>query len=152
LFISWYCLYIAFALEIEGYTKYKSKHMPLLEYRGKKPNNGKQYLIISGKDKGRKGKVIESLPKESRVVVENINLRKKHSRAKKSGEKGQIVELPMPLNASSVKVLCPKCGKAVRVGYRIEGKKKHRICKKCGRICIASSRRSRTCDCGHAVK
>jgi len=90
-----------------------------------------QVVIISGKDKGRKGKVIEALPKEDRIVIENINLRKKHSRAKKSGEKGQIVELPMPMPVSNVKIICPKCSKAVRVGYRIEGKKKHRVCKKC---------------------
>lgn len=90
-----------------------------------------QVLIISGKDRGRKGKVIEALPKKGKIVVENINLRKKHSRAKKSGEKGQIVELPMALDVSDVKIICPKCGKAVRIGYNIEGKKKHRICKKC---------------------
>ena len=90
-----------------------------------------QVLIISGKDKGRKGKVIEALPKQSKVVVENINLKKKHSRAKKSGEKGQIIELPVAFNVSDVKIICPKCGKAVRIGYKIEGKKKYRLCKKC---------------------
>jgi len=88
-------------------------------------------LIISGKDKGRKGKVIEALPKEAKVIIENINLRKKHIKPRKSGEKGQIVELPGPLNVSNVKIVCPKCGKAARVGYKLEGKKKFRICKKC---------------------
>jgi large subunit ribosomal protein L24 len=90
-----------------------------------------QVLIISGKDKGRKGKVIEALPKEARIIIENINLRKKHVRPKKSGEKGQIVELPGPLSVSDVKIICPKCSKATRVGYKLEGKKKYRICKKC---------------------
>lgn len=90
-----------------------------------------QVLIISGKDKGRKGKVIEALPKETRIIIENINLRKKHVRPKKSGEKGQIVELPGPLNVSDVKIICPKCNKAARIGYKIENKKKYRICKKC---------------------
>jgi len=88
-------------------------------------------LIISGKDKGRKGKVIEALPKEARVIIENINLRKKHIKPRKSGEKGQIVELPGPLNVSNVKIVCPRCSKAARVGYKLEGKKKFRICKKC---------------------
>jgi len=88
-------------------------------------------LIISGKDKGRKGKVIEALPKEAKVIIENINLRKKHIKPRKSGEKGQIVELPGPLSVSNVKIVCPKCGKAARVGYKLEGKKKFRICKKC---------------------
>ncbi len=96
-----------------------------------KIKKGDQILVISGKDKGRKGKVIEALPKQGKIVVENINLRKKHSKAKKSGEKGQIIELPIAFQASDVKIVCPKCDKAVRVGYNIEGKKKYRICKKC---------------------
>lgn len=97
-----------------------------------KIRKGDQILVISGKDKGRKGKVIEALSKEARIIIENINLRKKHVRPKKSGEKGQIVELPGPLNVSNVKIICPKCSKAARVGYRKEGKKKFRVCKKCG--------------------
>jgi len=96
-----------------------------------KIKKGDQVLIVSGKDKGRKGKVIESLPKEGRIMVENINLKKKHSRPKKSGEKGQIVELSIAFDASDAKIICPKCNKAVRIGYRIEGKKKYRVCKKC---------------------
>lgn len=91
-----------------------------------------QVLIISGKDRGRKAKVIEALPKQSMILIEGINLRKKHVKPKKSGEKGQIVETPAPLNVSDVKLICPKCGKAVRTGYKLEGKKKYRVCKKCG--------------------
>ena len=93
---------------------------------------GDQVLIISGKDRARKGKVIQALPKEERVIVEGINLRKKHVKAKRSGEKGQIVQLPAPLRVCNIKLICPKCGKATRVGYKIEGEKKYRICKKCG--------------------
>jgi len=88
-------------------------------------------LVISGKDRGRKGKVIESFPRQGKVVIEGINLRKKHMKPKKSGEKGQIVEMPVPLNASDVKLICPKCGKAVRTRHKLEEKKKYRICKKC---------------------
>ena len=88
-------------------------------------------LIISGKDRGRKSKIIEVLPKRGKVVIEGINLKKKHVRPKKSGEKGQIVELAAPLDASDVKIVCPKCKKAVRIGYKFEGEKKFRICKKC---------------------
>jgi large subunit ribosomal protein L24 len=88
-------------------------------------------LILSGKDRGKKGKVIESFPKESRIVVEGLNLRKKHVRAKKSGEKGQIVSLPASINVSNVKIICGKCGKAARIGVKAEGGKKYRICKKC---------------------
>lgn len=92
-----------------------------------------QVLIISGKDKGRKGKVIRALPEEGKVIVEGMNLRKKHMRPKKSGEKGQIVEMPGPISASDLKIICPKCGKAVRVGYKKEEERKYRVCKKCGR-------------------
>jgi len=90
-----------------------------------------QVLIISGKDKGRKGKVVEALPKSGKVIVENINLRKKHSKPKKSGDKGQIVEISIAFDASNTKVICPKCNKATRIGYKKEGEKKFRICKKC---------------------
>ncbi len=81
-------------------------------------------LIISGKDKGRKGKVIKALPKTNKIVVEGLNLIKKHVRPKKQGEKGQRIELPAPLDISNVKLICPKCKSAVRIT-------KKRICKKC---------------------
>jgi len=88
-------------------------------------------LIISGKYKNKKGKVIEALPKEKKIVVEKINIRKKHVRPKKQGEKGQVVEIPSPLDVSNVKLICPKCKKPTRVGYKIVGKNKSRVCKKC---------------------
>ena len=88
-------------------------------------------LIISGKDRGRKGKVLVVFPKERRILVEGINLRKKHQRAKKSGEKGQIIEMPTPIDVSNAKLICPKCGKATRVGFKIVGDKKFKICKEC---------------------
>jgi len=97
-----------------------------------KIRKGDTVLIISGKDRGRKGKVMEVLPKEGKILVEGINLRKKHVKPKKSGEKGQIVEMPAPFDVSDVKLICKRCGKAARVGYKIEGEKKFRICKKCG--------------------
>jgi len=89
-------------------------------------------LIISGKDRGKKGKVLEVFPKEGKLLVEGVNIRKKHVRPKKSGEKGQIVESPSPFFLSNAKLICFKCAKATRVGYKIIEKKKHRICKKCG--------------------
>lgn len=88
-------------------------------------------LIISGKDKGKKGKVLDVFPKENKVMVEGANLKKKHQKPKKSGEKGQIISLPGPLSISSVKLICPKCGKATRVGFKVKGKNKVRVCKKC---------------------
>lgn len=105
-----------------------------------KIKKGDNVLVIAGKDRGRRGKVIEVLPKEGRVVIEGINLRKKHVRPRRSGEKGQIVSMPGPLHISNVKLLCPNCGKPTRVGFEVvkankEGlrkKEKYRVCKKCG--------------------
>lgn len=87
--------------------------------------------ILSGKDKGKTGKVLKVFPKESKILVENINVYKKHIRPKKQGEKGQIVELPRPIYVAKAAIICQSCGKAARIGYRVEGKSKLRICKKC---------------------
>ena len=89
-------------------------------------------LIISGKDRGRKGKVLKVLPKEEKLVVEGINLRKKHLKPRRTGEKGQIIQFPAPLHISNIKLICSKCGKTTRVGYKMESERKQRICKKCG--------------------
>jgi len=92
-----------------------------------------QVLIISGKDRGKHGKVLDVFPQEAKIVVEGVNLKKKHVRPKKSGEKGQIVDTLAALAVSNVKLLCPKCGKPTRVGYKIIDNKKYRLCKKCGK-------------------
>lgn len=97
-----------------------------------KIRKGDTVLIISGKDRGRRGKVLDVFPKEGRVVVEGMNIKKRHVRPKKSGEKGQIAETPTHFSASNVKLICSQCGKPTRVGYKITKGKKYRICKKCG--------------------
>ena len=97
-----------------------------------KIKKGDTVLIISGKDRVKKGKVLKVFPKESKILVEGINLRKKHQKPRKSGEKGQVINLPAPLPISNVKLICPKCGKVTRVGYKIVEKKKFRTCKQCG--------------------
>ena len=96
-----------------------------------KLKKGDSVLITAGKDKGRTGKIAKAFPKELKVLVEGINLKKKHVRPKKEGEKGQVVEIPAALNASNVKIICPKCGKAARIGYKVEKERKFRVCKKC---------------------
>ncbi len=96
-----------------------------------KLKKGDTVLIISGKDKGRTAKILKSLVKEGKILVEGINLKKKHIKPKKEGEKGQVLSIAAPLDASDVKFICPKCGKATRLGYRINNDKKNRICKKC---------------------
>ncbi len=107
-----------------------------------KLRKGDMVLIISGKDRGRKGKILKTFPTRrdgypSRILVEGINLRKKHQKPKRTGEKGQIVTFSAPVNVPNVKLVCPKCGKATRVGYKIMSKvkgqkSKVRVCKKCG--------------------
>lgn len=92
-----------------------------------------QVLIIKGKDRGKKGKVLSVLPKFSKVLVEGVNIKKKHRKPRKEGEKGQVVDITAPLPLSNIKLICSKCGKAVKVGYKINAKKKFRICKKCGK-------------------
>ena len=89
-------------------------------------------LMISGKDRGKKSKVIKVFPKENKIIVEGVNLRKKHVRPKKEGEKGQVVEIAAPFDVSNAKLICPKCKEAVRIGYKVVGKNKFRVCKKCG--------------------
>jgi large subunit ribosomal protein L24 len=91
--------------------------------------------IISGKDKGKTGKIIQVFPKLNKIVVEGLNIRIKHMRPKKQGEKGQKIEFSAPLDASKVAFNCPKCGRVSRIGYKfLENKDKVRICKKCNEM------------------
>ena len=97
---------------------------------------GDKVQIIAGKDKGKTGKVLQVFPEKNRVSVEGLNLLIKHMRPRRQGEEGQRIEFPAPLNISNVMLVCPKCGKTTRVGYKIvkvEGKrdKKYRECNKC---------------------
>lgn len=92
-------------------------------------------LIISGDDKGRKAKVLRVVPEQNRILVEGINMLKKHQKPKKDGEKGQIIAKEGLINASKAMIVCPKCGKATRINFiknKIDAKvKKSRSCKKC---------------------
>jgi len=97
-----------------------------------KIKKGDTVLIISGKYRAKKGKVIKVLPKSNKITVQGVNLMKKHIKPKREGEKGQIVEVAAPFDASNVKVICPKCGQPTRIGYKIEKNRKYRFCKKCG--------------------
>ena len=96
-----------------------------------KIKKGDTVLIISGKDRLKKGKVLRVLPKEGKVLVEGVNIRKKHIKPKRSGEKGEKVEMLGFINVSNVKIICSKCGKTTRVGYKTLNEKKYRVCKKC---------------------
>jgi large subunit ribosomal protein L24 len=96
-----------------------------------KIKKGDTVSIISGKDRGKKGKVLKVLPQKERILVEGISLRKKHQKARRAGEKGQIIEMPSSIHISNAELICSRCGKATRIGYKIVDKKKFRICKKC---------------------
>ncbi|MFA6184123.1 MAG: 50S ribosomal protein L24 [Parcubacteria group bacterium] len=88
--------------------------------------------IIAGKDAGKKGKVLNIFRSNGKIVVEGINIIKKHVRPKKDGEKGQRVEIAVPIDVSNAMLICPNCSKETRVEYVIgEDGKKSRICKKC---------------------
>ena len=93
---------------------------------------GDNVVVIAGKEKGTKGKVLETSPKTSKVLVEGVNVVTKHRKPRSAQDKGGIVKQTNPIEASNVMVVCPTCDKATRVAHKeVEGKKA-RICKKCG--------------------
>ena len=89
-------------------------------------------IVLSGKDKGKQGKVLIADPKGLKVVVEGVNVATKHQKPRQQGQDGGIIKTVTPIYASKVQVVCPKCGKHTRVGYEIKDGKKVRTCKKCG--------------------
>ncbi len=93
---------------------------------------GDNVIVISGSDKGKTGKVLKAFPVEGTVVVEGVNMHKKHSRAGRTDQKGQVVDKTMPIHASNVAVLDPSSGKATRVGKKLIGEKYIRIARKSG--------------------
>lgn len=98
-----------------------------------KIKRGDQVLVISGKEKGKKGKVLGCFSKSGQVVVQSVNLQKKHARATKKSPQGGIIEVEGRLPLSNVMLVCPKCGQGTRIGIEIKGDgEKSRVCRKCG--------------------
>jgi len=92
-------------------------------------------VVLAGKDKGKKGKVRQSFPEESRITVEGVNMIKRHSRARRAVRQAGIIELEAPIHVSNAMLLCNKCNQPSRVGFRfLEGGKKVRICRSCGEV------------------
>ena len=98
-------------------------------------------IVISGKDKGKKGKITAAFPKLNRVTVEGVNMVTKHQKARNQAQPGGIIHKELPIDASNLMVKCPKCGKATRLSHKVthetndQGKqvrKMIRVCKKCG--------------------
>lgn len=95
--------------------------------------SGDTVMILNGRDRGKTGKVMQVSPTEGKVIVEGINIVSKHVKPKKMGEPGGIIKAESALYADKVQLVCPKCGKATRVGHVVDDKgKKVRVCKKCG--------------------
>ncbi|MCD6471394.1 50S ribosomal protein L24 [bacterium] len=100
-----------------------------------KIKKGDTVEIIKGKDKGRRGRVLKVFPKKNKLIVEGLNLLYRHTRPRREGEKGQRVQFSAPINISNVMLVCPKCHKKTRIGFRIlNDGRKVRQCKKCKEI------------------
>lgn len=96
-----------------------------------KLKKGDNIKVIKGKDKGKTGKIEKVFPKEYSLIVANINLYKRHLKARSQSQPAEIVTLTKPIHEENVAFICPKCGKTARIGYKIEKGVKSRICKKC---------------------
>jgi len=100
---------------------------------------GDKVRILTGKDKGKTGKVLQVFPDRNRASVEGLNIAIKHLRPRRQGESGQRVEFPAPMQVSNLMLVCSKCGKPTRVGHKFvpddKGRhKKYRVCKKCQQV------------------
>ena len=96
-----------------------------------KLKKGDRVRVLSGKDRGDEGDVMRVFPKEGKVIVEGVNVAKKHQRAMRATMQAGIIDKDMPLPASNVALVCRSCDRVTRVGYRFDGAAKIRVCKKC---------------------
>jgi large subunit ribosomal protein L24 len=100
---------------------------------GLKIRKGDRVRVLSGKDKGKEGEVMRSLPREGKVIVEGVNIARKSQRPTRTTQQGGIIDKDMPMQVSNVALVCPSCGKPTRVGYTLDKSgQKARVCKKCG--------------------
>lgn len=90
---------------------------------------GDEVIVINGKNRGKKGKVLEVSPKEGKVIVEGVNIVTKHVKPRQMGQPGGLIKAESALYASKVQLICPKCGKPTRIGHEGKGKDKKRVCK-----------------------
>ena len=89
-------------------------------------------VVLSGKDKGKQGKVLSVDPQARKVIVEGVNMASRHQKPRKQGDEGGIIQKEIPLYASKVMTVCPKCSKPTRVAHKVDNGKKVRVCKHCG--------------------
>jgi large subunit ribosomal protein L24 len=99
---------------------------------GLKIKKGDRVRVLTGKDRGKSGEVMRSIPETGKVIVDGVNVVKKHQRATNATMQGGIIDKDMPIPVANVALICPSCGKPTRVGFKIDGDgTKVRICKKC---------------------
>jgi large subunit ribosomal protein L24 len=96
-----------------------------------KLRKGDRVRVMSGKDVGREGEITRVIVDQNRVIIDGVNVAKKHQRATKATMQGGIIDKDMPINASNVALVCGSCGQPTRIGYRFEGTEKVRVCRKC---------------------
>lgn len=95
---------------------------------------GDTVVVLSGKDKGKQGKIIQAIPKKAQVIVEDVNKVKRHTKPSLKAPQGGIIQKEMPLNVCKVQLVCPACNKPTRIGHKAVGGKNLRVCKKCGEV------------------
>jgi len=98
-----------------------------------KIRKGDTIYVIAGKDVGKTGEVTRVIPERDRVIVDGVNVAKRHQRATNATMQGGIIDKDMPLHVSNVAIVCTSCGKPSRIGYRFDGGEKVRVCRKCGK-------------------
>lgn len=97
--------------------------------------SGDKVIVLSGKDRGKQGKIVAVSPKEGKLIVEGVNIVSKHVKPRKAGQEGGIVKTESALYACKVQLVCPHCGKSTRIAHKfMEDGKKKRSCKKCGEV------------------
>ncbi len=99
-----------------------------------KLKKGDEIIITSGKDKGKKGKIEKVFGKSNTVLLPGLNVFKRHMKKRDENNPGGIIDFPRPVKAANVALICPKCGKPTRIGYKVQGDTKSRICRKCDSI------------------
>lgn len=99
-----------------------------------KIKKGDKVKVVKGKDRGKDGEVARVWPKTGKILVNGLNLYKRHIKPRGEGQKGEIKELSRPFPGANVQLICPKCKLITRVGYQIEKKEKKRLCKKCKQL------------------
>lgn len=97
-----------------------------------KIKKGDTVKVLSGNDKGKIGEVVQVIPKKEKLIVKDVNVRKKHVKPRKKGEEGGIIDVECAIPSCKVNIVCPKCNMATKIGYSIEKNEKIRVCKKCG--------------------